>query len=351
MSEEEYIRLYHGSGGLETREVLERLFFKRIEERLKRYGGGVGIDYPDDGAAIEIGPGRYIVVSTDSYTVKPLFFPGGDIGRLAASGSINDVLMMGARPVAMMDSIVVEEGFSMRDLERIVGSMIEVLREEGVALIGGDFKVMPRGEIDGVVINTVALGISEKLIIDRVHEGDRVIVSDYIGEHGAVIMLYRFGLGEGLEALEKGLLRSDVRPLTRLMIPLIERYIDYIHAARDPTRGGLAGVLNEWVSQTQYTVFVDEDEIPVRDPVKKYSEMLGIDPLYLASEGVAVLSVDPSVAEEVLGFMRSLGFRNARIIGEVRRSDRYRGRVIMRTSVGGLRLVDPPRGEIVPRIC
>lgn len=348
---EDLIRLYHGAGGVEMRELLTKIFFKRLEDKLKRYKDGLGIDHPDDGAAIKISEDLYMVISTDSYTVKPIFFPGGDIGKLAVSGSLNDVLMMGAKPIALMDSIIVEEGFSTQDLVKIVDSMFEILREENIPLIGGDFKVMPRGEIDKIVINTVGIGLANKLIIDSIKPGDKIIVSDYVGDHGAVIMLYRFGLEKDPDIISKSKLRSDVKPLTKLMIPLIDKYIDHIHAARDPTRGGLAGVLNEWVSDTELGIIVDEEEIPVRESVKKYSNMLGIEPLYLASEGVAILSVDPSVAEEILRFIRSLGFANARIIGEVVEEERFKGRVILRTSVGGLRILEPPRGEIVPRIC
>ena len=346
----EYIKLSHGSGGVEMRELLMRLIVSRVDERLKRYGDGVGLDVLDDGAAIRIGD-KYIVFSTDSYTVKPIVFPGGDIGVLAASGSINDVLMMGAKPIVLMDSIVVEEGFPMDLLERIINSFLRIIHEENIALVGGDLKVMPRGEIDEIIINTVAIGLAEKLIIDKPRPGDKILVTDYVGDHGAVIMLFRMGVADKVDVFNKGLLKSDVKPLTKLMIPLIDKYIDYIHAARDPTRGGLAGVLNEWIQGTKHMILLDEEEIPVREPVKRYSEMLGIDPLYLASEGVAVLSVDPSVADEIIDFIKRLGFVNARVIGEVRETERNRGRVIMRTSIGGLRIVDPPRGEIVPRIC
>jgi len=346
----DFIKLSHGSGGVEMRELLMKLIVNRVEDKLKRYGEGVGLDVLDDGAAIRVGE-KYIVVSTDSYTVKPLFFPGGDLGVLAAAGSINDVLMMGAVPVAMMDSIIVEEGFSISDLERIIESFLRVLKEENIALIGGDFKVMPRGEIDGVVMNTTAIGLADRLIIDKPAPGDKIIVSDYLGDHGAVIMMYRLGLAQKTDILEKSLLRSDVKSLTKLMIPLIERYGKYIHAARDPTRGGLAGVLYEWISETRNIILLREEDIPIREPVRRYSEMLGIDPLYLASEGAAVFSVDPSIADEFVSFIHSLGFKNAKIIGEVKESSRLSGKVILETVAGGLRILDPPRGEIVPRIC
>lgn len=346
-----YITLSHGSGGVETFEVLKKIVLSKVKEELKKTPGGVGIDVLDDGALIPLINGGYMVVSIDSYTVNPIFFPGGDIGVLAACGSINDVLMMGGRPVAILDSIVVEEGFPIEQLERIMESFVKVLHDENVALIGGDFKVMPKGQIDEVVITTAAIGVAQKPIVDNVKPNDRIIVSDYVGDHGAVIMLLQLGLEDKIKEFEGGLLKSDVKALTKLMTPLIDRYGEYIHAARDPTRGGLAGVLNEWSSRSRVVIVIDEKEVPVRDPVKRYSDIVGIDPMYLASEGVATLSVDPSVAEEIVDYMRKLGFTNARIIGEARSSEKYVGYVLAKTGIGGFRVIDPPRGELVPRIC
>ncbi|MCC6053655.1 MAG: AIR synthase related protein, partial [Desulfurococcaceae archaeon] len=253
-------------------------------------------------------------------------------------------------PIAVLDSIVVEEGFSMRDLEVIVDSMISILEDEGVALIGGDFKVMPRGQVDKIVITTTAIGVAENPILDRPRPGDKILVSDYVGEHGAVVLLMQLGL-TNVEEISKGLLKSDVKPLTKLMLPLVEKYRDCITAARDPTRGGLAGVLYEWAIKTGTLVVIDESQVPVREPVKRYSESLGVDPLYLASEGVAVLALRSECSEEVLEYVRKLGFENARIIGEVRESEMFRGYIAAETPVGGLRVVEPPRGELVPRIC
>ncbi|NPA05383.1 MAG: hydrogenase expression/formation protein HypE [Crenarchaeota archaeon] len=339
------VTLAHGGGGRETAEIVEYLLVSRLPDALKRTPGGYGLDVLDDAAAIKTGDG-FIVVSTDSYTVNPPFFPGGDIGHLAASGSINDVLMMGARPIAALDGIVVEEGFPLGDLERIVDSMLRVFRDNNVSVIGGDFKVMPRGSIDKIVVSTTVIGFTDKKpIVDReLRPGDVIIVTGPIAEHGAAILAARLGI-------ESPELRSDSKPLTDLMIPLLESYRDAIHAARDPTRGGLAMTLNEWASSTSLNIVIDEAEIPVREAVRKYAEMLGVDPLTLASEGVAVLAVDPSKADEVLEQIHSLGYSEARVIGRVREPARLKGVVIMRTRAGGLRLVEPPSGEIVPRIC
>lgn len=340
------VTLAHGAGGVEMKELLERLIFEPLEDGLKKTPGGIGIDYPDDGAVFRVGE-NFIVISTDSYTVKPLFFPGGNIGTLAACGSLNDVLMMGGEPFAIVDSIVVPEGFPEERLREIIDSFIGVLRMERVPLIGGDLKVLPKDELDGLIVSTTALGHARRVIVDReLSPGDKIIVSGNLGEHGATIL----ALQQGIRIEGKGL-RSDVKPLTGLMKPLLRKYGDYIHAARDPTRGGLAMLLNDWASDTGTVILVYEEKLPVKPIVSSYAGMLGLDPLYLASEGVAVLGVEGSVAEEVLSFIRDLGFEDAQIIGEVRASDRYKGYVLYRSAIGGHRILEPPRGELVPRIC
>lgn len=344
------ITLAHGSGGVETIELLEKILFNKVETELKRVRNGYGLDVLDDGATIPLPDGRHLVVSIDSYTVNPIFFPGGDIGLLAISGSINDVLMMGGKPIAIVDSIVVEEGFPIRDLEVIIESMLKTVRSEEIALIGGDFKVMPRGQVDKIIITTTGIGIAERPIIDKPEPGDKILVTDYIGEHGAVILLAQL-YPEKIEELSKGLLKSDVKPLTKLMIPLLSKYRNCITAARDPTRGGLAGVLSDWASKNNLLVLIRDTSIPMKEHVRKYAEALGIDPLYLASEGVAVLSLRPECSEEVLEYVKNLGFENARIIGEVKKTDLLGGYVALETSIGGLRLLEPPHGELVPRIC
>ncbi|ABO08986.1 hydrogenase expression/formation protein HypE [Pyrobaculum calidifontis] len=338
----ERIVLAHGAGGVETSEILQRLIFSKVPPGLKKVEGGVGIDFPDDAAAIPVGDG-YIVVTTDSYTVSPPYFSGGNIGTLAASGTINDVVMMGARPIAALDAIIVEEGFPVKTLEDIVESMISIFTKEGVALIGGDFKTMPKGQIDGVVITTVGIGISKgPVIVDKPREGDKIVVTDFVGDHGGVILANRLGLEANII--------SDVKPLTNLL-PVLEKYRPYIHAARDPTRGGLAMVLNDWAKATDTVIVIDQGRVKVRDSTRAIADMAGIDPLYLASEGVAVLAVDTTVAEEVVEELKKAGFPEAYIAGEVRKSEKYRGIVLARTEVGGYRILETPRGELVPRIC
>ncbi len=345
----ERITLAHGSGGKETGELVEMLIVSMVPEKLRKVGNGFGLDVLDDSALIPIAEDKYIAVTVDSYTVKPIFFPGGDIGRLAASGTINDLLMVGAKPVAALDAIVVEEGFPIKDLEKIVRSYVETLREEGVALIGGDFKVMPRGQVDGIVITSAGIGVVEgrPLLDTNVKPGDAIIVTGSIGDHGAAIMAAQ----QGLEAEVK--IESDVKPLTRLMLPLLEKYREAIHAAGDPTRGGLAMLLNDWARKTSTVIAIEEERIPVKPQVREYAEMLGVDPLALANEGVAVLAVEADSAEEILDFIQRLGFTDANIIGKVyeAKDPRYAGRVLLKSVTGGVRILEPPSGEIVPRIC
>jgi len=345
-----FVRLAHGSGGVEMLELLDKIIFSRVPQKFKTVEGGIGIDRPDDGALIPISNG-FLVFTVDSYTINPPIFPGGNIGMLAVSGTINDIVMMGGRPIALVDAIIVEEGFPLSDLQVIADSMIDVLRAEGVPLVGGDFKVMPRGQLDKIVVTVAGLGIAEKPIIDSPQPGDKIIVTDYIGEHGAMVMVLQLGLRTKIEEAEGEFpFRSDAKPLTKLL-ELFSKFSGHIHAARDPTRGGLAGVLNEWASSSGNNIVVYEDALPIRPVVRKYSEMLGIDPIYLASEGVAVISVPSNVAEDVVEHLKRLGFENARVIGEVREATRIRGKVLLKTSVGGFRFIEPPHGEIVPRIC
>ncbi|RLE82712.1 MAG: hydrogenase expression/formation protein HypE [Thermoprotei archaeon] len=346
MSKRARVTLAHGSGGVETEEIVNKLILSKVPSSLRSAMNGVGLNELDDGASLVIND-LHVVISSDSYTVNPPVFPGGNIGTLAAAGTINDVLMMGAKPVALMDSIVVAEGFEIGLLSEILESMMSVLKENKVALIGGDFKTMPKDDLNSIVISTVGIGVAKKPIVDSsLKPGDKIIVSGYVGDHGATIL----ALQQGIE-LSESKLKSDVKPLTDLMIPLLEEYGEHIHAARDPTRGGLAMLLNDWAASSGTVIVIEEDKIPVREEVLAYSEMLGIDPLSLASEGVAVLGVARDVAEDVLNFIKEKGFREASIIGEVKAGKRYSGIVLYKSSIGGTRILEPPRGEIVPRIC
>lgn len=336
---DECITGLHGAGG----ELMQRLIAEVILPLFPRKSAGpVGLEALDDGAVVSL-PEGHLVVTTDSHVVKPLTFPGGDIGKLAACGTINDLAVMGARPVAVTLGVVVEEGFPIAELERYLASLSKVLSELGVALVAGDTKVMGRGELDGLILNTTGIGVATDYITDAgLTPGDRIIVTGPVGDHGMTILTAREGL-----PVEGGI-RSDVSPIW----PLVERALAVggIKAMKDPTRGGLAAALNEMARKSGVGIVVREGEIPVRPEVRGMAELLGISPLSLACEGRAVIGVSPERAEAVLeAIRRDPQGREARIIGEA--IGEYQGKVILETAVGGRRFLEMPLGDPVPRIC
>lgn len=336
---EKKITLAHGAGGVQMLDLIQEVVLKRIKDV---DAGGIGLRELDDGATIPIGQ-KNLVLTTDSHVVKPIFFPGGDIGRLAVAGTINDLTVMGARPLAMTLSLIIEEGFPRYDLERVIESTRETLKEARTPLITGDTKVMGVGEIDGLVINTTGLGIADKVIVDSGLEiGDRIIITGSIGDHGMALLATREGMNFETE------LKSDVCPLNQLISEALT--IGGITAMKDPTRGGLANALNEMAQKSKVGITVEESEITLQDEVKALSEILGINPLEVGNEGKAVLGVRKGKAEEVLKILQNnqLG-KGARIIGQV--TDEYIGKVILKTEVGGRRFLEPPLGDPVPRIC
>lgn len=329
------VNLMHGAGGAVMGELLETLTaFKN------RNAGGIGLEALDDGAVIPIG-GTNIVFTTDSHVVKPIFFPGGDIGRIAVSGTVNDLAMMGGRPIALSCAMVIEEGFDTDELSRIVASMDQALGECGAAIVTGDTKVLERGALDGIVINTAGIGIAEKPVRDcGLVPGDCILVSGTLGDHGLAIMSHRegFDLGEQI--------RSDVAPLW----PLVERVLAAgdVHAMKDPTRGGFASAINEMAAKSGVCIRIDEESVPIRRNVRSAAEMLGIDPLEVANEGKMILGVPADQAGAVLAVMKThpLGV-DAAIIGIVTEGHS----VIMETSIGGERFIEAPMGDPVPRVC
>ena len=334
------ITLAHGTGGKESFEVINKLFVKRF--KFKSVNNGVGLDNLDDGSTIPSVEGD-LVFTIDSYTVNPIFFRGGNIGKLAATGTLNDIAVMGGEPIAVLDSIVVEEGFPIEDLEIIINSFKEVLERYNVALLGGDFKVMPRGALDKIIITTVGIGRIKKLLVDSgLKPGDKIIVSGYIAEHGATILAHQMGIDP-----EESKLMSDCSPIVEAIQAALE--VGGIHAAKDPTRGGLASALNELAEKSGVSIKIFESNIPIREEVSGVCEMLGVDPLYLASEGLVILGVDPNYADDVVKKLRNSGFPHAAIIGEV--SKERPGYVFVETVVGGLRILEPPSGIPLPRIC
>ena len=329
------VNLMHGAGG----EVMGELL--TVITNLKHNNaGGIGLESLDDGAVIPIN-GQNIVFTTDNHIVSPIFFPGGDIGRIAVCGTINDLAMMGGRPVALSCGMVIPEGFDVADLERIVASMDAALDECGANLVTGDTKVLERGALDTIVINTAGIGVAERVVRDNgLAPGDKIIVSGTIGDHGIAIMAHREGFDFG------GQIRSDVAPLWKL----VERALAAgdIHAMKDPTRGGFANAINEMARKSGVGVVIEEEALPFRTNVRSAAGMLGIDPLEVANEGKVVMGVAPDDAEAVLSAIRSHPYgRDAVIVGEVVEG----AHVVMRTAIGGERFIEPPIGDPVPRVC
>ena len=336
---EEHISALHGAGG----ELMGRLLSEHILPRFSlRSLGEIGLDALDDGAALKLPPG-VPVITTDSHVVKPIFFPGGDIGRLAACGTANDLAVMGARPLAMTLGLIIEEGFPLSDLERILTSIAEVLEGLRVALVAGDTKVMGKGELDGIAINTTGIGVAARPIPDAgLSPGDVIIVTGPVGDHGFALLSAREDL-----SLESNL-SSDVAAIWPLVARALE--VGGVTAMKDPTRGGLAAALNEMARKSHVGIEVEEAKIPVRDEVRGLSELLGISPLEVACEGRAVIGVAPDRAAQVLSALREhpLG-REAAVIG--RAMEKYPGKVVLDTGVGGRRFLEMPLGDPVPRIC
>ncbi|KAF5055091.1 Carbamoyl dehydratase HypE [anaerobic digester metagenome] len=325
----------HGAGGEVMGEIIS------VMTRLTHTNaGGIGLEALDDGAVIPIN-GANVVFTTDSHVVRPLFFPGGDIGRIAIAGTVNDLAMMGARPIAISCGVVIEEGFEVADLERIVASMDVALGEAGAALVTGDTKVVEKGSLDGIVINTAGIGVAETVVRDSgLVPGDRIIVSGTLGDHGLAILAFREGFDLGDQ------LRSDVAPVW----PLVERALaaGTIHAMKDPTRGGFASAINEMASKAGVRVVIEEAALPVRRSVRSAAGLLGIDPLQVANEGKVVMGVPAGEADAVLAALKShpLG-EDAAIIGTVAEGSR----VVMATAAGGERFIETPLGDPVPRVC
>jgi hydrogenase expression/formation protein HypE len=335
---EDQVILGHGSGGRLTQQLIERVFYPPFENPILLQG--------DDAAQVAgLDRGR-LAVSTDMHIVSPLFFPGGDIGRLAVCGTVNDLAMVGAVPRYLTAGFILEEGLSLKTLARVAQSMCAAAKEAGVAIIAGDTKVAERGKADGIFINTTGVGVipdNRDLGGARARPGDAVLVSGPLGDHGIAVLAAR-----GQLAFETSL-ESDVAPLNGLVEAMFDAG-QGIHVLRDPTRGGLATTLNEIARQSGVAVHLDESAIPVRGEVQAACEMLGFDPLYVANEGKLVAIVAAEEAEAILLAMREHPRGEAACqIGEI--SEEPAGRVLMHTGIGGTRLVEALAGEMLPRIC
>jgi hydrogenase expression/formation protein HypE len=350
---EDRVTMTHGAGGAVMNDLIKRYILKHL--------GGSNAEVPlealDDAAVVD-----GIVLKSDSHVVKPLFFPGGDIGRLAVSGTVNDIACLGAEPVALTCGFVLEEGLALTDFERIVRSMGETCREAGVFVVTGDTKVVEKGALEGCVINTSGIGkrsqaLDSNMLVVKKHRQefnsrwlldsnlrseDKIILSGTVGDHGLAVLSSREGYGFGSRIV------SDVAPLNRVVQRLLGE-VGGIVAMKDPTRGGLSNALNEWSEKSKVGILVEEEKIPIRDDVRSACEMLGIDPLEVGNEGKIIVGVVKEKAEEVLALLRATKEgKNAQIIGEV--TDQFK-EVALQTIVGGKRILTPPIGDPIPRIC
>jgi len=331
------VDMTHGSGGRAMAQLIEELFLAAFDNDWLRAA--------NDNACFAVQGGR-MVMATDSHVVSPLFFPGGDIGCLSVHGTLNDVAMSGAKPLYLSASFILEEGFPLADLKRIVDSMAQAAREAGVPVVTGDTKVVEQGKGDGVFITTTGVGVVPEGVNisgDRARPGDAILVSGTLGDHGVAIMAQRESLGF------ETTIQSDTAALHELVARMVEAVPD-IHALRDPTRGGLATTLNEIARQSGVGMMLREEALPVRQEVEAACEFLGLDPLYVANEGKLICICAPEHAEALLEVMRAhpLG-REAALIGSVHEDPHHF--VQMETGFGGKRIVDWLTGEQLPRIC
>ena len=335
---EDRVLLAHGSGGKLGHDLIEKSFVPTL--------GNPILDKLDDSAVFELGDRGRLAFTTDSYVVSPIFFPGGDIGKLAVCGTVNDLSMSGALPLYLSLSFIIEEGLLITDLEKIVNSIHQATTEAEVKIVAGDTKVVNQGAADKLFINTSGVGIvppGVDISGANAKPGDKVIVSGAIGEHGIAILSQREGLKFHVPV------PSDCSPLNKLVAEMLETSAD-LHCLRDPTRGGLATTLNEFARQSRAGINIDEASIPVNTAVLSACELLGFDPLYVANEGKLVAVVTPTDTDKVLDKMKQNQYgHEAAIIGEV--VNEHPGRVVMKTRLGASRIVDVLVGELLPRIC
>ena len=333
---EDKILLAHGSGGKLSHDLVEKNFVPLFKNPL--------LDKLDDSAIFEL-KGQ-LAFTTDSYVVSPIFFPGGDIGKLAVCGTVNDLAMSGAVPLYLSISLVIEEGLPLADLQKVMTSAGKAAEEAGVKVVTGDTKVVDRGSADKLFVNTAGIGVIPQgvgISGSKAQPGDKVILNGSIGEHGIAVMSQREGLQFSVP------IESDCASLHKLVADILE-ISNNIHCLRDPTRGGLASTLNEFARQSGVGVRIDENKIPVREAVRAACELLGFDPLYVANEGKLVAVVPAADAERVLAKMRRNQYgTQSTIIGEI--VAEHPGRVVMTTRLGASRIVDMLVGELLPRIC
>ncbi|ABB15869.1 hydrogenase expression/formation protein HypE [Carboxydothermus hydrogenoformans Z-2901] len=330
----EIVTLAHGAGGRLTERLIENLFKKYLNNEYLQQG--------DDGAVLSL-PGTKVVFSTDSFVVNPLFFPGGDIGKLAVYGTVNDLAVMGAEPLFLSLGLILEEGLELSELEKIIQSIAQAAEKAGVKIVTGDTKVVEKGKGDKIYINTAGLGIintPNNPSGKKARPGDKILVNGYLGDHGAAILAVRENI--------PGDFTSDCAPLNELVKSIIHEYP--VHAMRDPSRGGLAATLNEIAKQSNVGIELWEEKVPIRPQVKTLCGYLGLDVYALANEGKVIMIVPPEIAEKALEKIKAhpLG-KDAAIIGEVKEAPA--GLVYVKNRIGGERIINMPLGENLPRIC
>ncbi|MCM8803862.1 MAG: hydrogenase expression/formation protein HypE [Candidatus Omnitrophica bacterium] len=334
---EDKIILSHGSGGKLTYDLIENIFLKNFRNEI--------IEKLTDSAIIEFEE-IDICFTTDSYTVNPIFFPGGDIGKLSICGTINDLAVCGATPLYISVSFIIEEGFEIKNIEKIVNSMRNIAKRAGVKIVTGDTKVVEKGKGDKIFINTSGIGIKDKKIkIGReyIEEGDVIIINGDIAEHGLSILIARN------EFEIKSNIKSDCAPLNNLINKIL-KVSNRIKFMRDPTRGGLSSTLNEIVKNKEFGIIIYEEKIPIKKEVLSICEILGFEPLNIANEGKVVIVCDKKDSEKIIEIMRNTKYgEKAEIIGEIVKEPK--GKVLMQTINGSLRVIEQPVGEQFPRIC
>jgi hydrogenase expression/formation protein HypE len=340
------VQLSHGAGGILQEELIE---FITRNITLKSVNKGIGVKELDDGATIPLDDyDMEIVVSADGHTVYPLFFPGGNLGILSACGTVNDLLMMGATPLAMTSIVIIEEGLKFKTLDKVINSFNFTAKEANVAIIAGDSKVMPKGTLNEMIMATTGIGIKSKkikILDNSLQPGDKIIITGSIGDHGTALLSSREGLNIQTDLVSDVAFLTDIKNTIQSEID-----VNLIHAMKDPTRGGIAGALNEWAIKSDLSILLEEERIPIKKQVNAICDMLGLDPFTIACEGRALISVDPSIADQVVQKIRDTkNGRDAVIIGEVKKEKPKK--VFLKTIVGGTRFVDMPLGEPIPRIC
>ena len=337
LTHKEQIVMGHGSGGKMAADLIAKTFLPAFDNPALRAG--------DDAGVGSVRAGK-LAISTDSHVVSPLFFPGGDIGRLSVCGTVNDVAMMGAEPLYLTAGFILEEGLPLATLELVVASMKEAAAEAGVQIVSGDTKVVQRGKADGLYITTTGVGVVRRGMEiggAQAKAGDVVILSGSMGDHGIAVLAARGELGFETD------IESDAAPLNHLIAAMMD-VSSNIHVLRDPTRGGVATTLNEIAHQSGMCILLNEASLPVRPAVAAVCEMLGFDPLYVANEGKLLAIVAPEDAEKVLAAMHGTKYgKEAVVIGEVQAEPQ--NRVLMKTAIGSTRVVDVLMGEMLPRIC